>query len=299
MGVGKLRAKHSSTDLLLCDHRFCYSFIRKCLLRAHCGTPLNTSSFSNTASTGEHGASVGVCRGMLVHAMQACSPHHVRDLLTCAMPWLAMCRLLFGSMRVTSYDWANPAHCNTIPEPNEQRLACQVADTVLQAPAPPMVLYPCSGRADTHVKAALLGPRKHVACNSGRYTTAEVHAGDTLGKEGSKCQQGPCPFPQLLGCCALLFEPRCEVHHVADGIRLALAAGNIHEFRAETPCAVLDILAPPYEPDLGEWGCVREYMESQVASQAYSCCHHHTALCRTTPCVSMLPDVCVQSMLSH
>lgn len=75
-------------------------------------------------------------------------------------------RLMFGSLRVTAYDWLEP---HIAPVTSGSARAKLIMDTTVDAPAPPLVLFPASG-------------------------------------------------------------------------------GNLHEFAAQTPCVLLDLLTPPYEP---------------------------------------------------
>ncbi|GIL72104.1 hypothetical protein Vretifemale_2531 [Volvox reticuliferus] len=76
------------------------------------------------------------------------------------------CRLLFGQLRVSAYDWVVQPAAPITSGSARARLVC---DAVVEPANPPLVLFPASG-------------------------------------------------------------------------------GNLHEFTAETPCAVLDLLTPPYEP---------------------------------------------------
>ncbi|KXZ44316.1 hypothetical protein GPECTOR_69g409 [Gonium pectorale] len=57
------------------------------------------------------------------------------------------------------------------------------------------------------------------------------------------------PAPIVAGAAAARMVCNAVVDHASDPLVLFPASGgNLHEFVAETPCAVLDLLTPPYEP---------------------------------------------------
>ena len=133
-------------------------------------------------------------------------------LFTSAAPCLFY-RLLFGSLHIKSYDWVGASPAAIgLGAHAPARL---VMDRVVEGLADPLVLFPDSGKSWMH------SDRQHQLFRGTEHVLSarQVH---TLG---------------LKHC--------VRMHAIMPG-------GNVHEFCSHSPCAVLDILIPRYEPGRGE-----------------------------------------------
>ncbi|KAL6763865.1 hypothetical protein V8C86DRAFT_2483436 [Haematococcus lacustris] len=147
-------------------------------------------------------------------------------------------RLLFGSMHIKAFDWLDEVPISQ--QHSGSNTGCMPASTAsASSPSPPHTPAPASPRGSVGTRSAQEGPL-------GGLQRAWAAATAVLTPPPA----APTPFSSngqrmgVLRLDRLLTAPE-------DPLVLYPQSCNVHEFTAHTPCAVLDILTPPYEANQG------------------------------------------------
>ncbi|KAB1209790.1 2-aminoethanethiol dioxygenase [Morella rubra] len=146
-------------------------------------------------------------------------------------------KLVYGTLYVNSYDWLD-----------------------LPGPADPSQVLPIVER----ITLGCLGGSPRLLINnleqctmdesfspSGLSESAKLHWGKGMERTKAKEREGPRQMPHLLSRPAKLIKDMEMCAPCPATILYPSSGGNIHSFRAVTPCAIFDILSPPYSSEHG------------------------------------------------
>jgi hypothetical protein len=143
----------------------------------------------------------------------------VADEVLMVFIWCCLCRLLYGTLHIRSYDWLDGEDdCHSEHMDASCNSNCSSASSSTQDETP-------LSRGD-----------------SGGMVESSGHTG---GWQAGEEQQQPLIRPARLVTDQILSAP-------ADtSVLFPNSGGNIHAFTAVSPCAILDVLTPPYAPKNG------------------------------------------------